>query len=241
MPPLLATQAMSARALYPIPRLVVSFLMPYFILFHVLSSPIPCLVVSSSFAVAQPILSQISSRPGRVAADLREGQNQVQVGTQKPLPFDPKSRGGVAHTGGYTPPKYQVLEGLLHFFQAIGHSFKLALARNLVLDFMNLLCTIVIYSELHGVNHFYTFHRHCVGIVQSETSCHRFVDILLEQCRDICVFHVLKCCRCVLANGSCAEVYVAVVRRNTRVAFSIAATFDVFCTLFAFTHSTIDW
>lgn len=122
MPPLLATQAMSARALFPIPCLVVSFLipyfilfhvlsspisclvvaflMPYFILFHVLSSPIPCLVVSSSFAVAQPILSQISSRPRRVAADLREGHNQVQVGTQKPLPFDPKSRGGVAHTGG---------------------------------------------------------------------------------------------------------------------------------------------
>ena len=122
MPPLVATQAMSARALFPIPCLVVSFLMPYFILFHVLSSPIsclvvaflmpyfilfhvlsspiPCLVVSSSFAVAQPILSQISSRPRRVAADLREGHNQVQVGTQKPLPFDPKSRGGVAHTGG---------------------------------------------------------------------------------------------------------------------------------------------
>ena len=144
MPPLLATQAMSARALYtipclvvaflmpyfilfqvlssliprlvvpfltlyfilfqvlssPIPCLVVSFLMPYFILFHVLSSPIPCLVVSSSFAVAQLILSQISSRPRRVAADLREGQNQVQVGTQKSLPFDSKSRGGVAHTGG---------------------------------------------------------------------------------------------------------------------------------------------
>ena len=122
MPPLVATQAMSARALFPIsclvvsflmpyfiqfhvlsspiPCLVVSFLMPYFILFHVLSSPISCLVVSSSFAVAQPILSQISSRPRRVAADLREGQNQVQVGTQKPLPFDPKSRGGVAHTGG---------------------------------------------------------------------------------------------------------------------------------------------
>lgn len=122
MPPLLATQAMSARALFtisclvasflipyfiqfhvlssPIPCLVVSFLMPYFILFHVLSSPIPCLVVSSSFAVAQPILSQISSKPRRVAADLRERHNQVQVGTQKPLPFDPKSRGGVAHTGG---------------------------------------------------------------------------------------------------------------------------------------------
>ena len=122
MPPLVATQAMSARALFPIPCLVVSFLMPYFILFHVLSSPIsclvvaflmpyfilfhvlsspiPCLIVSSSFAVAQPILSQISSRPRRVAADLREGHNQVQVGTQKPLPFDPKSRGGVAHTGG---------------------------------------------------------------------------------------------------------------------------------------------
>ena len=138
MPPLLATQAMSARALFPVSCLVVSFLMPYFILFHVLSSPIPCLVVSflmsyfilfhvlsspisclvvaflipyfilfhvlsspipclvvsSSFAVAQPILSQISTRPGRVAADLREGQNQVQVGTQNPLPFDPKSRGG---------------------------------------------------------------------------------------------------------------------------------------------------
>ena len=106
MPPLLATQAMSARALFPISCLVVSFLMPYFILFHVLSSPIPCLVVSflmpyfilfhvlsspisclvvsSSFAVAQPILSQISSRPRRVAADLREGHNQVQVGTQNP-------------------------------------------------------------------------------------------------------------------------------------------------------------
>ena len=84
----------------PIPCLVVSFLMSYFILFHVLSSPISCLVVSSSFAVAQPILSQISSRPRRVAADLREGHNQVQVDTQKPLPFDPKSRGGVAHTGG---------------------------------------------------------------------------------------------------------------------------------------------
>lgn len=94
MPPLLATQAMSARALFPVSCLVVSFLMPYFILFHVLSSPIPCLVVSSSFAEAQPILSQISTRPGRVAADLREGQNQVQVGTQNPLPFDPKSRGG---------------------------------------------------------------------------------------------------------------------------------------------------
>ena len=136
MPPLLATQAMSARALFPIsclvasflmpyfilfhvlsspiPCLVVSFLMsyfilfhvlsspisclvisfliPYFILFHVLSSPIPCLVVSSSFAVAQPILSQISSRPRRVAADLREGHNQVLVGTQKPLPST-RSRG----------------------------------------------------------------------------------------------------------------------------------------------------
>lgn len=92
MPPLLATQAMSARALFPISCLVVSFLMPYFILFHVLSSPIPCLVVSSSFAVAQPILSQILSRPRRVAADLREGQNQVQVGTQKPLPST-RSRG----------------------------------------------------------------------------------------------------------------------------------------------------
>lgn len=92
MPPLLATQAMSARALFPISCLVVSFLMPYFILFHVLSSPIPCLVVSSSFAVAQPILSQISSRPRRVAADLREGHNQVQVGTQKPLPST-RSRG----------------------------------------------------------------------------------------------------------------------------------------------------
>ena len=122
MPPLLATQAMSALALYTIPclvvsfltlyfirphalsslipRLVVAFLMPYFTLFHALSSLIPCLVVSSSFAVAQPILSQISSKPRRVAADLREGQNQVQVGTQKPLPFDPKSRGGFAHTGG---------------------------------------------------------------------------------------------------------------------------------------------
>lgn len=84
MPPLLATQAMSARALFPISCIVVSFLMPYFILFHVLSSPIPCLVVSSSFAVAQPILSQISSRPRRVAADLREGHNQVLVGTQNP-------------------------------------------------------------------------------------------------------------------------------------------------------------
>ena len=114
MPPLVATQAMSARALFtisclvisflipyfilfhvlssPISCLVVAFLMPYFILFHVLSSPIPCLVVSSSFAVAQPILSQISSRPGRVAADLREGHNQVQVGTQKPLPST-RSRG----------------------------------------------------------------------------------------------------------------------------------------------------
>lgn len=92
MPPLVATQAMSARALFPIPRLVVSFLMSYFILFHVLSSPIPCLVVSSSFAVAQPILSQISSRPRRVAADLREGHNQVLVGTQKPLPST-RSRG----------------------------------------------------------------------------------------------------------------------------------------------------
>lgn len=61
-------------------------------LFHVLSSPIPCLVVSSSFAVAQPILSQISSRPRRVAADLREGHNQVLVGTQKPLPST-RSRG----------------------------------------------------------------------------------------------------------------------------------------------------
>ena len=115
MPPLLATQAMSARALFPIsclvvsfltlyfirphalssliPRLVVAFLMPYFILFHVLSSPIPCLIVSSSFAVAQQILSQISSSPRRVAATLREDQNQVQVGTQKSLPFDSKSRG----------------------------------------------------------------------------------------------------------------------------------------------------
>lgn len=92
MPPLVATQAMSARALFPIPRLVVSFLMSYFILFHVLSSPIPCFVVSSSFAVAQPILSQISSRPRRVAADLREGHNQVLVGTQKPLPST-RSRG----------------------------------------------------------------------------------------------------------------------------------------------------
>ena len=92
MPPLLATQAMSARALFPVSCLVVSFLMPYFILFHVLSSPIPCLVVSSSFAVAQPILSQISSRPRRVAADLREGHNQVLVGTQKPLPST-RSRG----------------------------------------------------------------------------------------------------------------------------------------------------
>ena len=92
MPPLLATQAMSARALFPISCLVISFLIPYFILFHVLSSPIPCLVVSSSFAVAQPILSQISSRPRRVAADLREGHNQVQVGTQKPLPST-RSRG----------------------------------------------------------------------------------------------------------------------------------------------------
>lgn len=92
MPPLVATQAKSARALFPIPRLVVSFLMSYFILFHVLSSPIPCLVVSSSFAVAQPILSQISSRPRRVAADLREGHNQVLVGTQKPLPST-RSRG----------------------------------------------------------------------------------------------------------------------------------------------------
>ena len=144
MPPLLATQAMSARALFPIsclvvsflmpyfilfqvlsspipclvvlfltlyfirphalssliPRLVVSFLMPYFILFHVLSSLIPRLVVPSSLAVAQRILSQISSSPRRVAATLREDQNQIQVGTQKPLPFDPKSRGGVAHTGG---------------------------------------------------------------------------------------------------------------------------------------------
>ena len=115
MPPLLATQGMSARALFPISCLVVSFLMPYFILFQVLFSPIPCLVVSfltlyfirphalsslipclivsSSFAVAQPILSQISSKPRRVAADLREGHNQVQVGTQKSLPFDSKSRG----------------------------------------------------------------------------------------------------------------------------------------------------
>ena len=93
MPPLLATQAMSARALFPISCLVISFLMPYFILFHVLSSLIPCLVVPSSLAVAQRILSQISSRPRRVAADLREGQNQVQVGTQKSLPFDSKSRG----------------------------------------------------------------------------------------------------------------------------------------------------
>ncbi len=76
----------------PISCLVVAFLMPYFILFHVLSSPISCLVVSSSFAVAQPILSQISSRPRRVAADLREGHNQVQVGTQKPLPST-RSRG----------------------------------------------------------------------------------------------------------------------------------------------------
>lgn len=92
MPPLVATQAMSARALFTISCLVISFLIPYFILFHVLSSPIPCLVVSSSFAVAQPILSQISSRPRRVAADLREGHNQVQVGTQKPLPST-RSRG----------------------------------------------------------------------------------------------------------------------------------------------------
>jgi len=89
---------------HPISCIVLTYLMPCcrisHALFHVLSSPISCLVVSSSFAVAQPILSQISSRPRRVAADLREGQNQVQVGTQKPLPFDPKSRGGVAHTGG---------------------------------------------------------------------------------------------------------------------------------------------
>lgn len=75
---------------------IVPYLMPCCLishaLFHVLSSPIPCLVVSSSFAVAQPILSQISSRPRRVAADLREGHNQVQVGTQKPLPST-RSRG----------------------------------------------------------------------------------------------------------------------------------------------------
>ncbi len=72
---------------YPMPCCLISHA-----LFHVLSSPIPCLVVSSSFAVAQPILSQISSRPRRVAADLREGHNQVQVGTQKPLPST-RSRG----------------------------------------------------------------------------------------------------------------------------------------------------
>ena len=100
MPCCLISHALFHVLSSPIPCLVVSFLMSYFILFHVLSSPISCLVVSSSFAVAQPILSQISSRPRRVAADLREGHNQVQVGTQKPLPFDPKSRGGVAHTGG---------------------------------------------------------------------------------------------------------------------------------------------
>ena len=93
MPPLLATQAMSARALFPISCLVVSFLTLYFIRPHALSSLIPRLVVPSSLAVAQRILSQISSSPRRVAADLREGQNQVQVGTQKSLPFDSKSRG----------------------------------------------------------------------------------------------------------------------------------------------------
>ena len=75
---------------------IVPYLMPCclisHVLFHVLSSPISCLVVSSSFAVAQPILSQISSRPRRVAADLREGHNQVLVGTQKPLPST-RSRG----------------------------------------------------------------------------------------------------------------------------------------------------
>ena len=72
---------------YPMPCCLISHA-----LFHVLSSPIPCLIVSSSFAVAQPILSQISSRPRRVAADLREGHNQVLVGTQKPLPST-RSRG----------------------------------------------------------------------------------------------------------------------------------------------------